>query len=177
MNDGIKQRIVGAVVLVSLALILWPLLFSPNDNIAMDRTTQIPDTPDFEKYTVSAPTRPTDIEPVETPQPTPVLAPETPAPSVEKKVSQQAPVLDSRNLPVAWTLQVASFSDAANASVLTTKLIKQGYKAYTRTIKSSTSPSTRVYIGPRLTQDAFDKILPEINKSYGVNAIVVRYEQ
>ncbi|WP_101759534.1 SPOR domain-containing protein [Oceanicoccus sp. KOV_DT_Chl] len=177
MNDGFKQRLVGAVVLVCLALIMWPLIFSDADRIAMDRTSQIPPTPAFEKYTVTAPARPPSIEPVVTPQEQPVAAPTPSLPKAEEPPIKLTPRLDSRNLPEAWVLQIASFSETANARELTKALVEKGYKAYTRTVTTSDGPSTRVYIGPRLTSDAFDDIMPTINKAYGVKAMVVRYEQ
>lgn len=197
MNDGFKQRLVGAVVLLCLALIFWPWFFSDAERLTTDKTSQIPLMPAFEKYTVASPIRPADIEPVVTPQDKPTPAQPVPAKStieavaeIKQKaaavkpsaikpniVKQAKPTLDSHNLPEAWVLQVASFVEASNARVLKQDLIKQGYKAYTRSIKTKNSISTRVYIGPRLTKDAFDKISININKTYNVNAIVVRYEQ
>ena len=185
MNDGFKQRLVGAVVLLSLALILWPLVFSDADGIFMDRTSQIPPTPEFNKYTVSEPVRPEAIEEVITPKESPVIA-EEPVVSPAKPVKSKPvtakpraakPTLDSHNLPEAWVLQVASFTKDDNAQVLTQALIKQGHKAYTRSIQTQDGVSTRVYIGPRLQKDAFDALRPKINKAYGVTAMVVRYEQ
>jgi DedD protein len=42
MNDGLKQRIIGALVLVALAVIFLPVLFDKERIAPVDRATQIP---------------------------------------------------------------------------------------------------------------------------------------
>ncbi|WP_370978872.1 SPOR domain-containing protein [Agaribacterium sp. ZY112] len=48
MNDGLKQRIIGALVLVALAIIFVPVIFDKERITPVDRTTQIPKAPDIE---------------------------------------------------------------------------------------------------------------------------------
>ena len=47
MNDGLKQRIIGALVLVALAIIFVPVLFDRERIAPVDRQTRIPPAPDI----------------------------------------------------------------------------------------------------------------------------------
>jgi DedD protein len=174
MNDGFKQRLVGAVVLSCLALILWPLVFSSSGQPGVDQRTQIPVRPKVEKYVVAKPSRPTMPAPI--------------AKSVEqvKKVSQQSqvssnkreqPILNDSGLPQSWSLQLGSFSEQKNADELKQALQKKGYKAYTRSVKTTEGKATRVYIGPRLTKSNFDKDKAAIEKAFKLSTIVVHFER
>lgn len=181
MNTGLKQRVVGAIVLICAGLILWPMLFSAGINPRMDTSSQIPPIPEFEKYTVAEPVRPENVKPV----PETVPEPEPPrdsAPPPPPKVAGSAPkptekpALDQRGLPEGWLLQVASLSDVKNAQQLSEKLRKDGYKAFIRQVQTTSGTVQRVYIGPKMTRDAFDKDRVQIDKKYRVKSLVVHYE-
>lgn len=45
MDDGLKQRLIGAIVLVALAVLFLPSLFSTNSRQRVDLTSQIPSEP------------------------------------------------------------------------------------------------------------------------------------
>lgn len=57
MDDGLKQRLVGAVVLSAVAILFVPVLFDQPDSHKVDTTTQIPAQPDVRPKTVASPTR------------------------------------------------------------------------------------------------------------------------
>lgn len=178
MNTGLKQRVVGAVVLVCAGLILWPMLFSSGINPRMDTSTQIPPMPEFEKYSVAEPQRPANVQPV--PEPTPEAEPpQDSAPVVATPQPPEpppAPKLDQRGLPEGWLLQVASFSDAKNAEQLVVSLQKDGHKAFIREVQTTGGAVQRVYIGPKMTKDAFAKDRLQIDKKYRVKSLVVQYK-
>lgn len=207
MNQGFKQRLVGAVVLVCLALILWPVLFSDNTGPVMDRTSQIPPMPEFEKYEVPQPIRPEQVIPVKEPEieseppkdqvpPPPeqkVAQPEAPAkpaaspkPAVSPKPKTavkpssktvEKPTLNEQNLPQGWVLQVASFSQEQNARELQTELQAMGYKAFTRPVTTTQGKAVRVYVGPKFNKLGFEKERAVIDKKYKVKSIVVPFQQ
>ncbi|ARN75925.1 SPOR domain-containing protein [Oceanicoccus sagamiensis] len=179
MNDGFKQRLVGAIVLLAIALILWPVIFTDPNAIVMDRTSQIPPTPAFEEYPVAKPVRPQNITPVVKPKPEPVAAvTEKPKPKEQAKPKAKAkPKLAGTGLPESWVLQVASFTQPKKADELKQALQKQGYKAYSRSVSTKEGKSTRVYIGPRFSKDEFTKDKTRIDKAYQVKSMVVRFEQ
>lgn len=181
MNDGFKQRLVGAVVLISVAVILWPVIFTDTRSPSLDRRSQIPATPQFEKYQVAEPERVTGLDPIAKPQ-LEVQAPKsatTTTLTADPQIPSQAdnePRQDAKGLPVAWSLQVASFSQQKNADELKLALQKLGHKAYTRSIITKAGKSTRVYLGPRFSRDAFEQDRKDINQRFNVNAITVRFE-
>ena len=186
MNDGFKQRLVGAIVLLAFALILWPVIFTDPNAIVMDRTSQIPPTPAFEEYRFAEPVRPQNIEALSKPSPEPVVAKPAPEPEPQAEPQPKAqpkakpgpePKLDNKGLPEAWVLQVASFSQPEKADQLKQALQKKGYKAFTRSISTKSGKSKRVYIGPRFKKDAFNKDKKTIDKTYKVNSMVVKFEQ
>jgi len=63
VDDGLKQRLVGAVVLSAVAILFVPVLFDQPDSHKVDTTTQIPAQPDVRPKTVASATRPEGIVP------------------------------------------------------------------------------------------------------------------
>lgn len=183
MNSGLKQRLVGAIVLVCAGLILWPLLFSQTAGPRMDKQTQIPPMPEFDKFVVAEPARPANIQPVkpDTPETAPPVDRAPPVtqsqkPSPSTPAAPAKPALDAEGIPEGWLLQVASFSASKNAEQLKQQLQQQGYKAFIRQVKTANGSVERVYIGPRMSKDAFDKDRAAIDKRYKVKSIVVEYQ-
>lgn len=63
LNDGVKQRIVGALVLAALAVIFLPSLFDREGARFVDVTSQIPVAPDIKPISIAEPEPVADIEP------------------------------------------------------------------------------------------------------------------
>ncbi|MGK0499133.1 MAG: DedD protein [Oceanicoccus sp.] len=178
MNDGFKQRLVGAIVLVSIALIVWPLVFTDLNHPIVDTRSEIPVVPEFRKYSVPEPNRVKGLTPIVKPTAEPIAA--KPKATIGTSVSAKPtakPRQDKTGLPEAWVLQVASFTKFANADELKRDLQKSGHKAFTRKINAANGQSTRVYIGPKLNKNAFDKDKAAIDKRYKVVSLVVRFDQ
>lgn len=221
MNDGFKQRLVGALVLLSLAVIIWPIVFVETTGPGMDRSTQIPPMPAFTKFKVEQPQRPKGIVPVAEPvievaeedrakpsvgtaspsatspagRPGAAAKPANPVAAAKPKVepmpkpkpkpaaapvaatSTAKPTLDSRGLPLSWSLQVASLQDAKKASELKASLIDQGYKAYLRKVQTTRGEVSRVYIGPKLDRSSLQDIKAGVDKRYQVNSLIVQFDK
>lgn len=45
MNDILKQRLVGALVLIALGVVFWPVIFVQSERQPMDRDSQVPPMP------------------------------------------------------------------------------------------------------------------------------------
>ncbi|WP_020408847.1 SPOR domain-containing protein [Hahella ganghwensis] len=71
--DGLKQRIVGAVVLVSLAIIFIPMVFEQSHQARTSHVISIPPEPEVPKFTIEDP-KPPKLRYSETPQPIEVEA-------------------------------------------------------------------------------------------------------
>ena len=151
MNDILKQRLVGALILVALGVVFWPIIFVQPGDKAVAQQARIPPRPDVVTTPIAVPDMAglrasperavaAETEPVEPPAPEPELAPviDKPAPApivasqpVERTRSEapQKLVLDADGVPVAWILQVASVSSADKADQLRQRLLKMNQKA------------------------------------------------
>lgn len=195
MDNGLKQRIIGAIVLVIAAVIFLPMLLSGQDETVrvevdapeppeMDPTPiaraapvelaepeQLPDIP---------PSVPTP-DPIEPPQPG---APETP-PEPAVAVAPAAPPVASPPPPAEpepaaaqgdWVVQLGSFSSASNASALSEKLRTQGYNAYTVPSQVNGNSITRVFVGPVVDRDGANRLRDELARRSGSKGMVVAYD-
>lgn len=84
MNSALKQRLVGAIVLVALAVIFVPSFLREKQVEPVNTETLIPDPPERETMTFESPTPPDDVEPA--PAPETMFMPDD---------SEQQPVADS----------------------------------------------------------------------------------
>lgn len=62
MEENLKQRLVGAAVLVALAVIFLPAVFDKDERVAIDTTSQIPSAPLIEPPVIPLPTKPEGIQ-------------------------------------------------------------------------------------------------------------------
>lgn len=74
MDDGLKQRLVGAVVLSAVAVLFVPVLFDQHDKHKVDTVSQIPSMPNVDPVDYQSPNRPDGID--SAPQPDQMFVPE-----------------------------------------------------------------------------------------------------
>ncbi|GAA6153183.1 SPOR domain-containing protein [Pseudoteredinibacter isoporae] len=67
MDDGLKQRLVGAVVLSAVAVLFVPVLFDQHDKHKVDTVSQIPSMPNIDPVDYQSPSRPDGIDPASEP--------------------------------------------------------------------------------------------------------------
>ena len=169
VSESLKQRIVGAIVLVALAIIIIPLVFDFSGERQVDINSQIPLMPEIEPVVVAEPIRPKNITPAKPPEEVFEFGVDTPAEAEPLKV--EAPALSSEGSPVAWVLQIASFKDKAAANELVKKLL-----AFLREKKSGKGTVNRVFVGPKVLKEKLIKEKTAIDKKYRVDAMLVRFE-
>jgi len=205
VNDILKQRLVGALILLALGVVFWPIIFvEPEQRYAREENI-IPPAPVID----SSPIEPPGAEGLraspewevadtgddqvidedldvmlDEPPDEPVAAEEGPEPEPTSVVPDirgardQAPVqpaLDSKGLPIAWILQVASVSSAAKADELRDRLLAMQEKAYVKKLERGQKDLYRVYIGPNVERAQLERIQGGIDKRFGVRSIIVRY--
>jgi DedD protein len=175
VDDGIKQRLIGAVVLVALMVIFLPMFFSSSETEPVDILIEMPEKPPIPEFDISKPVKPSGQPADSVPEAEPA-----PAPAPEVAVEQQAEELkdkkvDDSGLPVSWALQVASFKERENAEKLRDKLRKDGFKAYIKYRLDVEPRLIRVFIGPVLERESIDKLKVDVSKQYQLDGVVVRY--
>ncbi len=178
MDQALKQRLVGAVVLVALAVIFLPALFNGGRPDAVDTLKEIPPMPALEPIEVKQaqrPELPADSRPVQemyTLEPTPEEVEE----SVEEATKAEPPGLTESGTPKAWVVQVGSFSDRDKADKFAADLQQQGYKSFTRTVQSNGKSITRVMIGPKLDKQSALVVKQKVDKQYQLKSLVIKFE-
>ncbi|MEM7293655.1 MAG: SPOR domain-containing protein [Pseudomonadota bacterium] len=161
-----KQRMVGAAVLVALAVIFIPILF---DGAGREQvSTPIP----------AAPPEPTLPDPIPL-QNDPIVLKDIAESITEPEDSESAakPVaagVDTGDLS-AWVVQLGSFSDRENADALVKALQGDGFAAYLEPLERDGSVSHRVRIGPEMTREKAETIRNEVANRHGSEGVVMRY--
>lgn len=165
MDIALKQRLVGATILIALAVIFLPLLLDgENHDGQATQPIEIPERPDVDFKTRRLPIgdhgqadeprhdsrpAPDDIQPV--PE-KPVEVPANEAPK-ETVADEPEPVANEPESVVgeangSWLVQVGSFGSLDNANRLGEELDGLGYAAMLEATASNTGSLVRVKIGP-----------------------------
>ena len=161
---------VGALVLIALGVVFWPVIFVQSERQPLDRTSQVPPMPKLRSMQIEAPEPVTDLAPAS--EATAIVLHHAPP---EAKDSREKPSLDEEGLPVAWVLQVISVSKKEKADALTRELIELGHKAYSRSLRRDGDVLHRVYIGPVFDRARLLATKQSIDQRFKVNGIIARY--
>ena len=190
----IKQRFVGFVVLVAIAVIFWPVVFVTPEN-ADDFELSVFEMPPKPAVAVSerrepvlnkvdqsilpeVPERqPPIVQPIDVALPMPNLA----LVDADEEPEQQLSALeraefDEQGLPVSWELQVATFSTAQRAEEIALELRNKGHKAYVAAVNIDGKKLFRVLIGPKMQKQRLQDLQPDIDAYYGVESSIIRFE-
>ncbi len=180
-----KHRIVGAIVIVALAVILIPLILSEREssNGEPDAAPVVAEEPSGDGNKVAV----TTLSP---PTPAAESVVNTPAPSPEEKTSStkvdakpKAPEAkpapprqaETKTPSSGWVVQVGTFSNTANASRLEKKLRAQRQPVLTERVTVAGSAAVRLRVGPFGDGAAALKARERINKDVGVKGVVLAY--
>ncbi|WP_461481087.1 SPOR domain-containing protein [Porticoccus sp.] len=175
LTEKVKQRIVGGFVLLALVLVLFAVLFDFSETAPrVDTSSRIPPKPDIVPVEVAEPARPDNISPAPPPEEGFQLGVEEPQQAVAP--TPEPPQLSEQGLPESWVLQVGSFRDAERAQALVKKLLDDGYRAFVQQQKDSQGQLSRVFVGPKVLKEKLLQEKAAIDKKYGLNALVVRFE-
>ncbi|MDP0563217.1 MAG: SPOR domain-containing protein [Candidatus Endonucleobacter sp. (ex Gigantidas childressi)] len=165
MSRELKQRLLGAVVLVLCLVMLAPALFRGGNNhpIIIDDTAiqeKSPDVPEFVEVLDSTPE---------------VMDVNVKATLVEDEKGQAG--LDETGHLKAWSLQVASFFDERNADKLQDKLRKKGYRAYVGMVAHKSGRDLYcVYIGPEVRTSELNELKSVLEKEMKLSGIIVKFK-
>jgi DedD protein len=196
MEQSLKERLVGAAVLVVLAVIFVPMVLDGPDAppAAVPATlAAVPSGGSTFRYDLNAPlaeqgaapattaSAPATSSPATTPvatptatKPAPSSAPVTkPASTVTAKPAPSVPV-EAKPAPKpepaasgGWAAQVGSFSKQATADSVAADLKAKGFKSFVMTHKDGKTTLYRVRVGPVATRDAADALAKKITAKTG----------
>ena len=202
MDPLFRQRLVGALVLVALGVVFWPLIFvapetrepivlqTMSQRPAVDQTP-IPEPESYESAVAlqlpEPPKNPpqvqeaadiqtrTDAEGVSLAALPVSDSVAVPQPSVAPP--SEDPLVDEQGLAIFYVLQVATVGSASRANELVEGLQARGYKAFSTRYVRVDDELFRVQIGPNAERAALMRIKPEIDAVLKVDSQILRYEQ
>lgn len=77
---------------------------------------------------------------------------------------------------MAYVIQLGSFSHKSNVDALTNKLRGNGFKAFTKPVKTPNGTLTKVFVGPSLNKAELEAKLPELKKLTKLNGRLTQFE-
>jgi len=154
---GLKHRIIGAIILLSLAVIFLPISLDGGERPLLPQTNT----------------------PIPAPPPKPELKVREPRPRQEPSIVQSAPEreqgksgLTERHNLAAWTLQAASFKEENNALKLRDRIRNKGIRSYVR----KRSPYFVVYAGPFADPKKAKETEKQLKNLFGIKSLLMDYD-
>lgn len=177
MNDGLKQRVVGALVLVVLGVIFLPMILDFQDDRRVDTRSQIPAKPNIVASVMAKPKPITDLPAAKSGGDVyQITEPDVNSVADTRATASKTTVLNRQGLPAGWIIQVISYSTEASANKFETRLQKAGFKSYMRAAKVSGKNYYRVYVGPFMEKRRADDAKRKIDKQYQVKSSIRKFE-
>lgn len=188
-KSQLKQRLVGAIVLVALGVIFIPIILDRDDEFAISGSN-IPARPEALQQLAERTPPPTaplpaspqlEAEPVDELSPVPAVSqtPEKEPAATEKAEKVATPVPDEKSATQsensrAWVVQVASFAERDKALKLRDRLRKAKYPTFVESV-SAKSGSTlyRVRVGPVVQRNHADGWKKKIAKDFKLSDALV----
>ena len=201
MDNLVKQRLVGALILVALGVVFWPIIFVARDGDTRELRVAVPEPPPVDLSPLPAPDSAAlrraplaqaqaqgaeqglapelfDSDP-QVPEPLPALpasADTQPPASLEPAhETLQAPAIDADGLPIAYALQVATMGQRERAETLRDELLKAGYKGYLQRLRRDDRTLYRVLVGPRYQRDDLAPVKEAVDRTWRVESLIIRY--
>jgi len=164
MRYGLKERLIGAVALIALAVIFLPFVLEEE---------RLP-APVSDK--IVTPTKPEPVAVEVSPPQVPKLDPPAREDAQQNLAEQAAEQASAMQLSLeggveAWAIQVASFGQSDNAQRLVTRLQEQGFRPYWRQLNNLAVVFVGPYIDQQQARNQQDQLLQEL----GLKTLLTRY--
>lgn len=193
MTSALKNRLVGTIIVVALAVIFLPDFLDGKKQTNREPFVSVPANPpkkpivepeSFPSERVAKAALPAveiqdetalDDEPVSSGaddngtsnEASVAKAPAVKAFEEEDKLASQTVVdtkSDAADDDAGWVIQLGSFRHEKNVKALLAKLEKAGYRAFSRKIQTSSGPLNKVFVGPDLDKKKLESALPHLKE-------------
>ena len=195
MDEALKQRLLGAAVLVAVAVIFLPVLLDGAGREAhLDMQRMLPAEPVFERPEARPSNPPATASSLAAPTPdtsTPAApadgaAASPPASSASAatepaEAGRPAPRAELRAVPLdtpvgeGFVVQVGSFSREDNARGEAERLIQAGFNAFVERSQADGSAVYRVKVGPETERRGAERVQARLQSRAGVSGIIVAH--
>ncbi len=205
MDQNIKNRLVGVIVIFALAVIFLPMILD-GSGVRRDRHEEVvippqplvSANPDFEQKMIELQARVDALPDLESRfidekssedkiERSTATDESTAAEPAVESVSEPEPEVQAKATPAqtqarsggeSWVLQVGSFQDRAKALAQRDKLRKSNIAAvFIEQFKSNNKPSYRVRLGPFLNRDQTRVAQNKIRAKHDIDGIIMKYER
>ncbi len=173
MRGTVKSKIMYTFALSALAAIFVPLLIESLMSKKVDETSVIPVNSSI-SHLVSMPIRPKNIIPAESDEK--IFQPQSSSSQRDSSLDDKTPSLSHEGIPLAWVLQVGSFSEKKSAITLSEKLLADGYESFIRDLKDSKNTISRVFVGPKIIKQTLINDKTVLDKKYGFDSHLMYFE-
>jgi DedD protein len=162
MEAPLQQRIVGAIVLVTLGVIFIPALLDGSGYRSRQvQDIEIKEKPEFPPLTQKV------VKPISTP---------LEINRQEQVKVQKADPVQAHKKPIrSFALQVGTFSRNENAEKMRDEMRAAGYTAFVHKSTSKGKTSYKVRVGPELERSVLEKIKSDLKKSRKIDAYIVNH--
>ena len=177
MEIGLKERLIGAVVLVILGVIIIPFFLkgsSPDSGVTQSVTLPPSDaTSAPQQYTMTLTPGPGTVVAATPATQAPVPAAAPAAPAVKPVVHAIARQPEAAAPQGKWVVQAGSYGSEANAAKVAHTLTQHGYHASVSRFTKGGRTFYRVRVGPYADRSAAEKAAQAVARTYGGKAEVV----
>jgi DedD protein len=183
MEKTLKERIVGAIVLVAVAVLVVPVFLDgpPSEGEIISERVPLPGQSEQKIQTVvlerdrdepvpaqtSNSARPSarPVAATTTPAPKPLAQQEEPEVKPEPERKSVTPVQAAGSATGMWAVQLGSFANQQNAEILAADLRKQGFAAFLSQLSTASGQLHRVRIGPQKDREAAEAMAARLQKA------------
>lgn len=180
MDQRFKQRLIGAVVLVALAVIFLPMLLSgPAERTRVDIELAIPDAP-------TAPPTPNlpDADMLDEPEPgqalesqpapvEPEALPEAAAPAQANSPEDAAPLPQTTSDAGGFFVQVGAFGSNENAQRLAQRLRDDEFSVVVRDETVDEQTRHIVWVGPEASRQSAERVAQRLADQHELSGFIV----
>lgn len=190
MEVRVRERLVGALVLVAIVVLLVPSILKGRDTVPQGTPEQptrrvevqvgLAERPPRDDVLVPEPELPDAPSPVTVPPPAPsdtkpMELPGRPAEKLPEPAKPlKAPVTSAPAVSPAWAVQLGAFSNRAKAEQLVAELRKRGYAAFVLEYRATGQVLYRVRVGPEQDRERAAEIAARLAKD-GFQPVVARH--
>jgi len=162
MEAPLQQRIVGAIVLVTLGVIFIPALLDGSGYKSRQvQDIEIKEKPEF------PPLAQKKVKPI----PTPLEKNKQ-----DQAIVQKTDVRQAHNKPIkTFALQVGTFGSNENAVKMRDQMREAGYTAFVQKSTAKGKTSYKVRIGPELERSVLEDIKTDVKKSHKIDSYIVNH--
>ena len=197
MTSALKNRLVGTIIVVALAVIFLPDFLDGKKQTNREPFVSVPSNPPVKPIVEPEPfpserVAKTAIQAVEIEDDVAVddsLTLEESTESLTNEVQEQPAredelasqtIVDAgeeqSDEDAGWVIQLGSFRHEKNVEALLDKLEKAGYRAFSRKIQTNSGPLNKVFVGPDLDKKAVESALPHLNELTNLKGKVTTFK-